>query len=669
MRLATLLAVAALFPATTVAQVGQDLRPPPAREWPLVGGHWGNSRYSTLREINTSNVQTLKGAWMARLNGSGVGAQYSQQATPVVKDGVMYIPTGQQDLFALDAKTGQTLWEFYGDVNPRANGIWANRGVALGDGLIFKAQVDAQILALDQKTGKVVWQKVLGDNREQEYLTGAPLYFDGLVYIGISGGDRGARGRLRALDAKTGQEVWNFNTIPGPGEFGHDTWPADNNSWERGGAAVWATPAVDPDLGLIYFNVGNAWPDFDGSKRAGDNLFTGSVLALEAKTGKYRWHFQLIHHEIWDSDAPNPVVLFESTIDGRLRKGVAAVSATGWIFAFDRATGEPIYPVEERPVPQEPRQNTSPTQPFPAGEPVIAQCVAEPPPGYTAGCFYDPFWDVPNRLVPFTGPRWGPMTFSGDTGYFYVTSSISPAAIRRVDDFAGGFITPVGTKKGGLITAVDSRTNRVVWRKETPYPIGFGSGAMSTAGGLVFHGEPDGNFIALDARTGDELWRFQTGFGADAPPMTYEMNGEQYVAIATGGTSLNLSAKGDAVWSFKLTGRLGPLYPPPAPASVQAFSGPIAQTDAIVIGVQLDRGETVPNEYAFAPTRTTVAVGATVTWTNNGQLAHTATEQRGAWDTDLIAPGQSVSLTFNEPGTYAYICAPHPWMMAQLIVQ
>jgi quinohemoprotein ethanol dehydrogenase len=668
--LAGLAAGLLVVPGSVGAQV-VDLRQPAGREWATVGGSWSNARFSSLDQITSTNVKDLRGAWMQRL-GSGIGSKYSQQGTPLVKDGVMFIPTGQQDIFALDAVTGDILWSFISeDVDERSDGTWASRGVALGEGLVFNGRIDGSLVAVDQKTGRRVWRAQVGDKppfveplfpgwrQQTQFINSAPLYHDGIVYTGLSGGDRGLRGRVTALDARTGQELWRFYTIPGPGEFGHDTWPQNSPAWESGGGAIWSTPAVDPDLGLLYFNTGNAWPDFDGSGRPGDNLFTASIVAIDARTGQYRWHQQLVHHDIWDHDVPVPVVLFEQVFDGVMRKGIASMNPAGYLFMFDRATGEPLIPIEERPVPQEPRHFTSATQPYPVrGEPVIPQCVTAPPPGYTGACVYEPFWSLPDgKAQPGSGVRQAPMSFSPQTGYFYVVGAFSMGGFKRVDDFNGAMLPIIGSRRSGHLTAIDSRTNTIAWQKQFPYPLLNGSGTMTTAGGLVFIGSPDGNAIAYDARTGEELWRFQTGWGADAGPATYEINGDQYVAYATGG-GRGSPGNGDGIWSFKLRGRLNPLHPPPAPTVSIGFSGTPVQANAVTI-----------RAFEFQPQRVTVPVGTTVTWTNSDGEPHTATEQTGRWDTGLLREGESGSITLSTAGTYTYYCAPHPWMVGQIIVQ
>jgi plastocyanin len=239
----------------------------------------------------------------------------------------------------------------------------------------------------------------------------------------------------------------------------------------------------------------------------------------------------------------------------------------------------------------------------------------------------------------------------------YVVGGYGQGSLRRVDDFNGASIPVIGSTRSGHLTALDTRTNRIAWQKDLPFPMGNGSGTMTTSGGLVLLGTPDGYAMAFDATTGDELWKFQTGFGADAGPATYELDGEQYVVYATGGGRGSLG-NGDGVWSFKLGGRLNQLYPPPTASRVVAFTGTPVPSNAVQI-----------QTFAFTPDRIVVPVGTTVTWTNRDGEPHTATEQTGRWDTGLIREGEPASITFDTRGTYTYYCAPHPWMVAQLIVQ
>jgi quinohemoprotein ethanol dehydrogenase len=661
-------------------EIDNLLQSPVGKDWVTNGGNLTNQRYSTLKQIDTSNVKQLKGAWMTRLKGSGFGGKYSGEATPLVKNGIMYVVTGNDDVFALNAKTGEFLWERWSGIDQKISTVccgWLNRGLAMGEGMLFLGQLDANVVALDIKTGKEVWKTPIEDWRNGYGVTNAPLYYDGIVYSGNTGGEFGVRSRLTAFDAKTGKILWRWYALPGPGEVGSDTWPAGTDHAMRGGASIWNTPALDPQLGLVYFATGNCGPDYDGSMREGDNLFCASIVALNAKTGEHVWHFQEVHHDIWDYDAASPVVLFDTVIDGRPRKGIAEAGRTGWVYILDRTNGKPLIGIEERPVPQEPRQKTAKTQPYPVGDATVPQC-AQPMEGYEkAGCIFEPFWEEPVLIQPSGqgGTNWSPMPYDPDTGLFYVPGTIRTSVFSRVPSqyttgkryTNGTQAPPIGSPLSGTFTAIDGRTNKIAWQQKLPYRMGGGGGSTVTAGGLLLRGEPDGNFVALDAKTGEILWKFQTGFGADAPAMAYEVDGDQYIAIVTGGNSIQGSAYGDALWSFSLKGQLGPLWPPPPPQTVAGPGGAVADgVDKVKIG---DNNV----EYAYWPARTRVKAGTTLTFTNVGDIPHTATAfdkgKIGDWDTGALSKGESKEITFKEPGTYFYICTPHPWMYGQVVVE
>lgn len=658
-------------------EIDRLVRGPVGKDWVTNGGNLTNQRYSTLKQIDTTNVAQLKGAWMTRLKSSGLGGKYSLEASPLIRDGIMYVVTGNDDVFALNAKTGTIIWEYWSGIDQKISTAccgWVNRGLAMGEGLLFSGQLDANLVALNMKTGEVVWKTPLEKWENGYTITSAPLYYDGIVYSGIAGGEFGVRGRLTALDAKTGAILWRSYTLPETGERGSETWPPGTDHSTRGGATIWNTPALDPDLGLVYFVTGNCGPDYDGSMREGDNLYCASMMALKAKTGEYVWHFQQVHHDIWDYDAASPVVLFDTVIDGKPRKGIAEAGRTGWVYILDRTDGKPLIGIDERPVPQDPRQKTAKTQPVPRGDATVPQC-AELVAGYEkAGCIFETFWETPVLMQPsgIGGTNWSPMPYSPDTGYFYVPGTVRTSAFTRYGDkyvlglrYTGGSqAAPIGSPMSGTFTAIDSTTNKIVWQHKTPYRIGGGGGSTVTAGGLVFRGEPDGNFLAIDAKSGKELWRFQTGFGADAPPVIYEVDGEQFVAIATGGNQLQGSANGDAVWSFSLKGQLSPLWPPPPPQTVAGPTGPIiANADTVRMGA----GNV---EYSFGPARIRIKAGATVTFTNVGDLPHSATSMdRGKFDTGVLIKGGSKAITFAQPGNYYYICLPHPWQYGQVIVE
>jgi len=573
-------------PAFSIA----DLAAPPTTGWLTNGGSLSNQRYSPLRQITRDNVGGLGAVWRTRLGGSGVGPQYSGEAQPIVHDGTMFVVTGADDVFAISVATGEILWRYEAHLDP-ANDVvccgWTSRGVGLGDGKVYVGQLDGRLVALDQQTGAVVWSVQAERWQEGLSITGAPLYVDGLVVTGFAGAEYGVRGRVKAFDADDGALVWTFYTIPGPGEVRHDTWPQDSDVWQHGGATVWQTPAVDPDLGLLYFSTGNPGPDLNGAVRPGDNLFAASIVAVDLRTGEYRWHFQQVHHDIWDYDGPSPVVLFDIEIEGRLRRALAEPSKTGWVYILDRETGEPLIGIDERPVPQEPRQATAATQPYPVGDAFIPQWIDVAPEGLrlvNGGRVFTPFWDepLPMKPGPSGGANWPPSSYDPATGILYV------CAVDRIAVYSGGTddeIPPPGERwvggqfggvaygTTGILAAMDMRTNRVVWQQR--WPERCYSGSVVTAGGLLFVGRSDGRLTALDPRDGQLRWEFQTGAGVNAPPSVFEHEGTQYVAVLSAGNRFAGSPKGDSVWLFSLDGTL----PPVAPAVEVAAAAPAGDTE------------------------------------------------------------------------------------------
>ena len=511
-------------------------------------------------------------------------------------------------------------------------------------------------------------------------ITAPPAYVNGLVITGMANGDSFLRGRVMALEARTGNEVWRFDTIPAPGERGSETWPIDSDVWRWGGAGVWMTPTVDTDLGLVYIGTGNAVPMWGGELRPGDNLFSASVVALELETGRYRWHYQLVHHDLWEHDLGTPLIVYDTTVDGRPSKTLAAMRTDGYLFLLDAETGAPVSPIEERPVKQDAFLQTSPTQPFPVGaDRVGPDCTPTDliPPGFAADCYFDPIGpDRPNVLT-FTSMRFAPMAYSPLTGYFYGMACVYPKWHQR--PASGWFWTSTsrqvaGVKHYGFHVALDSRTNRIAWQHRVPYADCNGSGAMTTAGGLMFHAEADGSLGAYDQTTGDRLWQFQTGvvgapnprgFGG-GPVVTYEIDGEQFVAL-----TMNR-----VVWAFTLGGPLPPRPAPAPPPTEVPFDGLIVDTTTIELGnliVQENRNtgrrDEWHDEYGLVPTRARVPAGATVTWANTTTLTHTVAARDGSWSTGRIAPGASASVVVDRPGTYEYVCHDHLWSIGQLIVE
>jgi alcohol dehydrogenase (cytochrome c) len=437
---------------------------------------------------------------------------------------------------------------------------------------------------------------------------------------------------------------------------------------------------------MLYFSTGNAGPDGDGSVRPGDNLFSASIVALDYKTGQYKWHFQEVHHDIWDFDAPSPTVLFDQSYNGQMRKGIYEPGKTGWLYLLDRSNGQPLVGINEQPVEQDPRQATAATQPIPAGDSYMNQC-ADPVAGFPiAKCIYGTYWDTPVLFKPWGGggTEWSPSSYDQQNGFIYVTAAEqdTAVAVRQLPYVAGkqylGFVapTPLGAPIKSTYTAMDSRTNKIVWQKEDNFGQSYGS--ASTAGGLVFRGKVDGNLVAYNAQTGDELWSFQTGLPISAPPMVWGDGTNEYVTVAVGGNRGGLiTTDGDMVWTFSLNGLVDQMTAPTGVQSVVDLTAvpvkigqPIAPPQTPVYGGINFDGTMYTYEYTYTPQVVQVPVGTTLTWKNDGAVVHTATAQDLSWDTgDISAGGGTAAVTFSTPGTFTFNCTPHPWMIGRVIVQ
>ena len=665
----TLLALLA-FPAVPAMQSDGG----GGKDWPTVGGGPGNARYSPLAQITTSNVSMLGAAWTSQKFDTAAASR----AMAVVKDGMMFL-TAPPAVFALDAKSGKTVWKFQtsggrgqAPAPGRLVGSPAREGVAVAEGLVFVGLSDARAIALDEKTGQLIWDKYIGDDPRDkgQVISGAPQYAGGLVSFGLSA-DNGWRGQVVALDPKSGKEAWRFFVVPGPGEKGSDTWPQNSNSWKRGGGAVWLVGAADADLGTVYYATGNGVPQLGGEGRPGDNLFLCSVVALDAKTGKVKWHYQMIRHDIWEADVAIAPLLFDATLDGRPRKGIAAMRTDGYLFMLDRETGKPFGKIEDRPVPQDAFQKTAATQPFPSGaDRVIPDCdwwkKQAIPKGFEVGCFFQAASvQKPNVLSPQYGMRVAPMSFDPQTGFFYTTGSAVLTWLRRVEDpyfFSTTWnqrVPGVNALGHGVLAAIDSRTNKIVWQQEYSGPRP--SGELTTAGGLLFQAIGDGNVEALDAKSGKRLWQFQVG-AAGGPPLAYEIDGQEYIATIAGA----------GVWAFALGGKVPPVSAPARPLP-DRFAGQITDTTQIETAslardAAFNGARFATDEYAFTPYRARVKVGAQVTWRNNGRMAHTIVAEDGSWTTGRLETADVGGHTFDKPGTYVYTCKEHPWAYGQIIV-
>jgi alcohol dehydrogenase (cytochrome c) len=641
-------------------------------QWSTVGGDQGNTRYSSLSQINSQNVSKLGAAWISEK----IGPPPSSRAMPVIDGGLLFV-TAPPFVTAVNLADGKIAWQYRLalDTMPGAPvaGSPAREGVAVGEGLVFVGLSDSNLIALNEKTGALVWKHSLIDPKGANTggPSGAPLYHDGLVSIGTNG-DNGNRGQIVALGAKTGKEAWRFFVVPAPGDPGSETWPK-NDSWKRGGGAVWLVGAFDPSLDTVYYVSGNGVPQYGGENRAGDNLFLCSVLAFESKTGKLRWHYQVIRHDIWEADIAEAPVLFDAQVAGQPRKAIAAMRTDGYLFMLDRVIGKPLGRVEDRPVAQDAFQKTAATQPYPVGaEPVLPDCndwkKLTLPRGFELGCFFTPATiGKENVIAPVFGMRATPMAFDPQTQFFYATGNAGLQWFRRAADpdfFGMGFnsrVPGINKLSYGVLAAIDTRTNKIAWEKK--FPDERPSGALATAGGLLFQMAGDGNMQAYDPATGNLLWQFQTGTASGSPPIAFESAGDEYVATIVSG----------AVWAFKLGGDL-PQRTAPKIATPEDFGGApvdasVIETSTMVRDARLTGAHYMIDEYEFTPFRARIKAGAQVTWRNNGRLVHTIVADDGSWTTGPLRPLDFAAVKFDKPGTYTYICKEYPWVYGQIIVE
>jgi alcohol dehydrogenase (cytochrome c) len=575
----------AMAPAFTSDELNEE----PGDNWITNGGSLTNDRFSTLDEINTENVKQLKGDWMTKIGQNATAAKFSAEGQALEYEGTIYISDGADDVFALDAGTGEILWTYepHLPADPLGDVVccgWDNRGVALGDGMVFVSQLNGAQVALDQETGKVKWSTPVVEPGKGFTITSAPLYYEGNLYVGGSGGEYGIRGRLTALDATTGKILWKSYTIPGPGEPGHDSWP-NNDSWKHGGAGIWNTPTVDPKTNTLYFSTSNAAPDWNGAERAGDNLWTASIVAMDADSGKIKWGYQMVHHDLWDYDAPSPTVLFDGEMNGKTVEAVGEPEKTGWVYLLDRNTGKPIYPIPEVKVPQDPANKTSPTQPEPTMEPFspievskesiekVEESMAgeKDAPKIVGAKMYAPMSTDPGTInlspnAAVGGDNWPPSSYNPQLNMYFVASTEGALGVvaetnhtkyKEGETYTGGEFGPTtGFSAPGFVTAYDMSTGKIAWQHE--FPESPYSGTVTTAGGLVFVGQSNGELNALDAKTGKILWSFQTGAGANTTVTPFEDEGEEKIAIYAGGNSLAATPHGENFWVFSLKGTMGP---------------------------------------------------------------------------------------------------------------
>jgi alcohol dehydrogenase (cytochrome c) len=552
--LASLLLATALTPVRA-ADMTNERALNPQREpqnWILHHGNYQGHRFSALKEINTETVKNLRPAFTVALSGFQSGGRYAHgnlEATPLVEDGIIYVPDGWGSVYAIDAtagKKGVIKWK----MDPGVDRAWAgdvaccgvnNRGVALWKDKVISIALDGRMFAINKTTGEMVWERKIAEPALGETLTLAPLVIRDLAIVGAAGGEFGIRGYIDATDLNTGKQVWRTYTIPGAGEPGNETWKDGKERWKHGGGSVWETATYDADTDTFYQGVGNAGPDYDPEYRPGDNKWAASVLALSPNDGKIKWGFQYTPNDPYDYDEISEHPIINAKVNGEDRKLVVHAARNGFFYALDRTNGS-----------------------FVAGKQYVDELTWTPglDPKTGRPLNYDPNRDVqiyaqgshglrgsgPSRTCPSNsgGKNWEPSAYNPDLHLLYIPSVEGCNVIETVEqkdrDDQGGTIKPRerfaggGTKnpdrRYGALKAVDPTTGEIKASLRLTYPNY--SGALATAGNLVFLGHADGTFAAYDARTLQEVWSFNVGTGINAPAITYAVNGKQYVAVLVG---------------------------------------------------------------------------------------------------------------------------------------
>ena len=508
-----------------------------AQNWPVYGGDSGNTRFSKSTQINASNVNKLKVDWVLQL-----GSLRSQESTPILVGDTLYVTSsfGPKNLFAVNAKTGAVKWRYSPEV-PKGIDQYAccdvnNRGVAYADGKIFVGRLDANVVALDAASGKELWKTAVTDYTQGSVITSPPTLVKNLVITGYGGGEYGARGSLVALDQTTGKEVWRTYTVPGAGEKGSETWKGDSGKF--GGGVAWHIGSYDPKLNLVYYGTSNPSP-WSASVRGNDssevgqytNLYTASVLALNADTGKITWHYQFTPHDAWDYDGVNELVFADLPVEGKKTPVLMQANRNGFFYVLERANGKLVSAK-----PYVDGVNWATGIDLKTGTPIeTAGNVKRPGMGRKAANI------CPNLIG---GKNWMPMSYDEQTGLVYIPTMNLCMDLEGIqaDYKRGAFYLGVnfdlnkvgpGGHMGGL-KAWNPVTQKEAWFNKDELP--FSGGILSTAGGVVFQGDIKGWFKAVDAKTGKLLWKFNAGSGITAAPMTYTLDGKQYIAVVSGRT-------------------------------------------------------------------------------------------------------------------------------------
>ena len=500
-----------LLPPAAAQVTYEDILEGPTEEWLTYAGDYASQRHSPLDRITTGNVSSLVPKWVYYFRGSR-----RLETTPIVHDGIMYV-TNTNEVHALDARTGRKLWGYFAENVKRSR---ANRGVAILGDRIYLVTSDCHLVALHRVTGALLWDAEFADTDEGYHSSVAPLALKNQIMVGVGGGGSGQRGFVAALDAGTGEELWRTWTVPEKGEPGYETWGGFPAKW--GGAPTWTTGSFDPGLNLLYWPTGNPWPDFYGGRREGDNLYSDSVLALDADTGEMKWYFQFTPHDVWDWDANETPVLVDMNFNGEMRKVMLQANRNGFFYVLDRVTGEYLLgePFVEKLSWADGLDKN--------GRPIVRPGTTPTPAGV--------------KVCPAVrgASNWMSPTYVKETGLLYVVTLEQcdiyySSAKEPVPDsgFRGTGGAQIPAEPGHLyLRAIDPETAAIRWEQPLPGPARAWPGTVSTAGGLIFSGDDDGNLVALDAKTGEDLWHFNMGHMIYASPMTWAIDGNQYVTIA-----------------------------------------------------------------------------------------------------------------------------------------
>ncbi len=485
--------------------------------WLTYSGQYSSQRFSRLDEINDTNAKHLEVKWVRQLK-----TLANVETSPIVVDGIMYVTTADNVLMALDAKTGLPFWTYNYALPSQLTlcCLKQNRGVAILGDTVYMGTLDAHLVAVDAKTGNLRWDTKVADNMAGHSLTSAPLVVKDMVIIGVAGGEYGISGFIDAYDAGTGVLRWRRSTIPGPGEPGHDSWEGD--SWKTGGAPAWMTGSFDPELNLLYWGTGNPGPDWNGEDREGDNLYSDSMLALDADTGEIKWHFQFTPHDVHDWDACQVPILIDSEFGGKQRKLLLLGNRNAFFYVLDRVTGE--FLLAEAFAKQTWAKGIDST-----GRPELLP-----------NTFPTPEGNVVYPAVQGAANWWSP-SYSPDTGLFYLMAFDGASNYFTGDSdyhegelFVGSFpeMHEPNDSYVSAVRAIDPATGKLRW--EHVVKARSTSGILSTAGNLVFGGTVEGNFFALNATTGEDLWHRRFGGWIHAAPVSYTVDGKQRVTIAVG---------------------------------------------------------------------------------------------------------------------------------------